>query len=389
MPESPRRAPRLLLTLLTASLFAGCQAGTREAPTAADPTDALPIARGDADAFGYVIAWPSAVTLPPGQRLVGVEVINDQLVTLESPSPMATAVGLRAGDLRWRTVMGNGNQRLWGPYAATDPLPPDATNEDLANRRTQVLVNGPQHMYHYDAETGDRLAISELETRVTAAPAVFPPFAIFRTSGDRLFAHSVTAGYTIYEVQFSAPVKVKPTVSGELVFAADANGIMKVFEGATGTHVWTQDNYGKVAAQAAAIDNGFAVPSLDQTLYGFNAYTGTPLWTFRRDEPITASPTTVDNLVLLPREQEGLVAIDAGTGRELWVYDDITGRPVMIADGKLLLAYETRLELVDVATGELAAEVETRPLAAVREGPEKSIILVGQNGYIVRLNPRQ
>ncbi len=320
--------------------------------------------------LGYTPRWATDLGVPARQWLSHIEVLDDIVVCVESPSNMVTAVSMRDGEMLWRQIVGKPADKLFTPVRIGDSL----------------LINSEQILYVLAIDTGKLKEISELKTLVHHAPAVVEGLAIFGGMNHRTFAHDALAGYTKWEYQLTERVFARPTAFGENVFVADGNGVYAMFVARTGRLLWKGRTFATVSAQPAISHMGVFLAGEDHSLYALHGATGRDRWIYHTTQPLTQSPMIFSNIVILPLDERGLVALDARTGEEIWQLPFVA-EPVMQFEETLLLLGDERLLTLDMGTGKVLTEVPVTSVKKVLLGPEKQLILVSPAGRLLLLDP--
>ena len=198
-----RPTPSLVALLLLSLLFtalAGC--GTTRQHHSQPLADTIEL-----HDLGYNEAWASSVQVPRGHDLTHAVLLGDQLITVEMPSRLVTAVSLRDGSLQWRTVVADPSDSLHEPFAYRD----------------RIVINSGHEIFQLDKETGNLLHVGELRMPVNTRPGLYGSLAIFGAMNGRVFAHDLDSTFTTWQYQLNDAVKAPPLVVNNRVFVADAS----------------------------------------------------------------------------------------------------------------------------------------------------------------------
>ena len=374
-------ATRLFL-LIAISAFAACEHEQRSdhLSTQTEPqedTSAVDTWAGDllidtveAKKLGYSVRWATDLKLRPGSELTHVKLLNDLVVSVEVPSNVVTAVSAADGAVLWSRVIGQRTDRLFAP----------------ARDGQQVVVNTGTQLYALAAKSGEIESVSELETIVTNSPAVIDGYAIFGGLNHRVFAHSVSGGYTKWAYQLTERVFIEPVMSGPNVFVVDANGIYAMLSATSGTLQWKGRIFGRVVSQSVVSPAGVFVASEDNALYAMNRATGRDRWIYRTTEPLTGDLSLVSGMLFLPLPGQGVVALAERTGEELWRLPR-QARPLGQLEESLILHDEHSVFRVAPKTGKVLDEAPVQLLKTVLAGSENLLILVSERGRLLRMDP--
>lgn len=194
----------------------------------------------------------------------------------------------------------------------------------------------------FDANTGDRRWITEIDENGRGAPAV---------DGDTVYALGSSTDYSA--------VEDKPTAH-----ALDAE---------TGDHVWQVDlvsngNGGSNNTSPTLVDGVLYTDLYDQVT-AIDTETGEQYW-LTDTSSTTTSTTVADGTVIVGTRWEHLNALDAETGDVVWQYtdmDDTVRSHPTVADGTVYVTgADYELHALDLETGERQWRSET---GSVYNGP--------------------
>jgi len=356
--------PRILLIPVLALLTAGCQ-GT-PAPTDRPLLDIL-----SATELGYTVAWQSHVEVDEGTQLKHVVLLDDLLVTVESPTRMVTAVSLRDGSLQWRRLVGSGADKLYAPIAYGD----------------RVLVNSGHRLYALDKASGDLEQVFQLRHAVSTSGAVVRGAIHFVSVSGRLFAQDLDSGFTRWEYQLKGAATTPPVAREGKLVAVDSRGTYAMFDAASGELVWKRRAFDGIAAPPLFTRRRVLVPSRDHALYAADANSGRDRWIYRATVPLTDTLVNLRHLVLFQVPGRGLTALDITEGEKFWSIPDATRALTALEDERLLVRAGEFLRIVDQDTGETIQEARLGPVAWIGVRENGALILASPRGRLVRLDP--
>lgn len=325
----------------------------------------------DAKTLGYRVRWISATDVPDNARITHSKVMGDVLITIEYPSNIVTAVSVRDGSLLWRRMVADRLDRVYEPVRYEDSL----------------VISSQNRVYLVNIHTGELNGLQNLDVVAASAPAQYDNYLLFGGVNGRVFAHDLETGYSRWEYQMASEVIAKPLlIAGQYVFAADTRGVYAMLHVRDGSLIWKGNAFDRISADPAENRLGVLVASEDYTLYALDRNSGQDRWKYRASGPLTDSPWAFENQVYLPVKTGGLVALDALRGEQQWKLDEYA-EPVQQSRGVLTLKRPRSIWFVEAATGEVLRQAPTSPLRALMPGPDDSMILLGYDGRVIRLDP--
>jgi outer membrane protein assembly factor BamB len=120
-------------------------------------------------------------------------------------------------------------------------------------------------------------------------------------------------------------VRSSPVVVNGLVYVGSDDGSVYALDAETGELCWQLETGGPVVSSAAVVDGVVYIGSTDSYLYAIGALTGDELWSLSRgpEMAVTSSPAVAYGVVFAGFGVWGsgaLSGIDAATGEEVWRY---------------------------------------------------------------------
>ncbi len=355
----------LLVLMLLVSV--GCGDWSRR-----ESRSGLLIEPADAARLGYVVNWSTPLNVPGRSELSSVTLLDDVLITVESPGNLVSCISVRDGEVLWRKVIGEATETIYPPVRDEERI--------YFNNDTTLFTAGVFH--------GDLISTVALASVVETGPVLNGRYAIFGGADGTIFAHDLDAGYAKWSYKMTSGIVVPPAVSQQNVVVADSAGIYAILQANDGELLFRGKTFGPVTAPLASTNSGIFIPSHDQALYAINRITGKDQWVYRTATKLTLPPTMLSRSVFLPVPNAGLVALDAADGKERWT-TDLQSQAVHTDDGKVLLQYAGGLRWVDERTGRVIEDVQTMPIQSVVALPGNSLLVVSPGGRIHRLNPKR
>jgi len=331
------------------------------------------IAPTDAYRIGFTPRWACNLTTPRGAYISHATIMGDVLICIERPTNIVTALEVRSGTLRWQKVIGSKLDILF---------------EAVRYNKDQILISSETELFVIAADNGRLIRRSPLESTVKDRPVVVNDYAVFGGLNGNIFGHHITAGYSHWQYQMTSGVVVRPVNAGVNVFVTDSNGVYAMVKGTNGKVLWKGRTYKRSTATPAVNSINIFLASEDQTLYALNRLTGSDTWKHRSDSPLKTSPIIIENTLFQHEPDVGLTALDASSGKLLWRHRG-TAKPVSLSRGHLLLYEPGRIIALDPPSGKSIAQVSVTPLKSILNGPAGSLILLTNNGRLVRLDPQR
>ena len=362
---------RCWLVLTCLALAAGCHSGPMASDSLPDAGHAVaPIQSGDAHKLGYSIQWSQDMAVPVGAEFSST-VLGDMLVLFEARSHIATAISLRDGSTLWRKVVGQATDRFFAPLLW----------------QNYILINSEQQLFYLDVKTGKVVRKADLNAVVFSGGWVAGTGMIFGTVDGRALSIDLDSEQPRWAFQLAGQVVARAQSLEHDVVIADAMGQYTMLNIDTGDLVWKRKAWGSIVAEPVLTNVGSYVASTDHQLYAVNRYTGQDRWIYRAPVALTKSPMVAGQSVLLTIPKQSLVALEQATGKTIWTLP-FEATPVTVREQALLVHDGKKLLSVDVATGKPIVDVPVTGVKAVLPGPANSLLIIGDGGWVTRLDPR-
>lgn len=324
----------------------------------------------DALAIGYSVHWATHISVPNAEKISAAAVLDDLLVTVESPSHIVTAINMKTGRMAWRSKIANPFDNIYTPRRIDQ----------------KILVNTETHLYELSALTGKIISRADLTAPVNSAPAIVGEFAIFGGSNGMVFGHDTRTGYAKWRYKLPSQILVPAQVISSQVFIATSSGRYVSFNGRTGEVLWRGKTFARVSATPAISPLGVFVASEDHSLYGLQRATGEDRWIFRYTAPLKHTPQVIRSSLYVTLPTGELVALKATDGKELWrvntkdklITNDQNGL-VFLGDKKIILRETNTSKVID--------QVPTKKLQTILPASDKSLVLISSDGFIVKISP--
>lgn len=200
-------------------------------------------------------------------------------------------------------------------------------------------------------------------------------------SGDTLYASDAEGnirainretGKVKWEKRLETPISSGLTADGGQLYAGTRNGEVIVFSEDNGDIVWRSRVSSEVIAPPQLNSGQVVVQSVDGTLTALDRFTGDQQWLYASSQPAltlrgTGAPRTIDPVSFAGFANGRLAAFDNRSGQQLWDLRvavpqgrteveqlvDLDGQPVLTQDGRLFVtSYNGRVMALDARNGQ-------------------------------------
>jgi len=352
----------LQVTLVT---LIGCQS----VPPPPSGTGHL-IEPGDALRLGYHLGPARDLAVPSGHAISHVAVLGDQLVIVESPSNLVTAISLGNGDTVWSRIIGSAAQDLYQPHSYAG----------------SILINTESELFLLSAVNGHTQERQQLVVAVNQGPVVTDDLAIFGSTSGLVFAHNLRVGSDDWRYQMTGEIAATPVIYRNGVFVTDVHGKGAMLERTTGQHLWPARTFGRITAPVVIDRESVYIACEDQSLYSLRQLDGRDRWIHRTDYSLRSSPVRIADFVIQNVPHAGLKVLEAQTGKTVWTFA-ASAQVVGEIGNRLLLNTGRNLIFVDLATGKTRTSVPVFPLQTVIQLDDGRLVLVSVAGRLLWLEP--
>lgn len=157
-------------------------------------------------------------------------------------------------------------------------------------------------------------------------------------------------------------LKLKPVISGNVIYTADASGVVQAVNKDTGTVVWSKKLAAGVISGPALADGHIVLGTDASNIVALKQGDGQELWRSSVSGDALAKPVIVRNKVLAKTIDGNLYAFDLASGKQLWLSEHgapglilkASSSPVIIDGKTALVGYsDGKMDAVDVQTGQV------------------------------------
>lgn len=196
---------------------------------------------------------------------------------------------------------------------------------------------------------------------------------VFATTGfGKVFAINSSDGEILWELDLKAPIRIAPTVDGDLVVVQTIDNALYALKINDGSILWKDKIETEAttmvggAAPAYSVKDDLVVAAFSNgQLQAYKASTGTPLWSewvisgevtdsIAEITSIRANPIIAEGFVYAGGYSGPLIAVDIRTGVKVWTKDiDITSQPWVAGQFLFVLDNEGDLAAIERKTGKI------------------------------------
>ena len=149
-------------------------------------------------------------------------------------------------------------------------------------------------------------------------------------AGATLTAAAIKRLKAVWQAELVGPVNGTPVVSGGVVVAASAGGVVAAFNLKTGTRIWQADGFGRLSGSPTIAGKTVIFGSLDGHVSAIDLDRGDKLWDVKApggQPAIWSSPAVSGQLVIVgvgsqygdtPLEAGRVLALDLASGKTVW-----------------------------------------------------------------------
>ena len=163
----------------------------------------------------------------------------------------------------------------------------------------------------------------------------------------KLWSHGVGDG------QGDGFYKIQPRVSGDLIYAAAADGEMMAVNRLSGKVLWEAETDLPLSGGVGVYGDALLLGSSDGQVLKVDANSGEVLWTSRLNGELLSSPQSNGSMVLAHTLDGKLQGLDFATGELVWTYD--SNVPVLTLRGSSSPVINDSMAYVGFANGRVLA----------------------------------
>ncbi|MGI9279310.1 MAG: outer membrane protein assembly factor BamB [Endozoicomonas sp.] len=147
--------------------------------------------------------------------------------------------------------------------------------------------------------------------------------------------------------------RLVPSVSGDVIYAAGAQGNVVALNRETGKEIWKKTLELPVGGGITADSGMLLLGTLDGHVIALKEEDGSELWKTRVSSEVISSPQTNGRVVLVQSIDDTITALNAKTGKELWNQENL--QPALTLRGSSTPRIEGEAVFVGLSNGEAKA----------------------------------
>jgi outer membrane protein assembly factor BamB len=153
-----------------------------------------------------------------------------------------------------------------------------------------------------------------------AAPALTESGLLIAGSYDhKVFALDTASGQALWTFEEAQDrIVASPTVDGDTVYIASADGVLYALKAEDGQALWSFDIDGHIWASPVVRDGRLFVGTMSHVVYALDAATGELVWNRDVGGAIVDHPSLVNGLLVVGALGRPLTALDPATGEVRW-----------------------------------------------------------------------
>lgn len=156
-------------------------------------------------------------------------------------------------------------------------------------------------------------------------------------------------------------LKIKPVIRGDILYTADASGLMQAVDKTNGQVKWTSQLKHGVVSGPTIADGFIAIGTNASTLVLLNQADGKLLWEHRVSGEVLAPPALFNQKLVAKTIDGKVYTLDAVTGKLLWTADHgapslvlkASSSPIIVDDMVLIGFSDGKLDAYELQTGRL------------------------------------
>jgi outer membrane protein assembly factor BamB len=186
----------------------------------------------------------------------------------------------------------------------------------------------------------------------------------------RVTAFGAASGEALWDSRTAVPISGGPGTGADLVMVGTSDGEVVALESSTGATIWRARVSSEVLSPPSVEDDVVVVRTIDGKLFGLRATDGGRLWVYDRSVPAlslrgTSTPVIADGIAVAGFDSGRLVALSVRDGTLLWETRvavpsgrselerlvDLDADPVIFRDTIYAVTFQGRVSAVDLRTG--------------------------------------
>jgi outer membrane protein assembly factor BamB len=147
--------------------------------------------------------------------------------------------------------------------------------------------------------------------------------------------------------------RIQPAISGDLIYAASAEGRVRAFDRHKGKSLWKVDLDAPLSGGVGVYENALLLGSSEGSVLKLDASSGELLWSTQLQGEVLAPPQANGRVVIAQTYDGKLQGLDFHSGEVLWTYD--SNVPVLTVRGTSVPILNNGVVYVGFANGRVLA----------------------------------
>lgn len=153
--------------------------------------------------------------------------------------------------------------------------------------------------------------------------------------------------------KYSTYLKLKPVVRGNIIYTADASGMVKAIDKTKGQVLWSQQISNGISSGPTVTEGHIALGTNAATVVLLKQSDGQTVWQAKLSSDSLSKPAIANHKVIVKTIDGNLYAFDLLTGKKIWVVDH--GSPSLILKASSSPVVMGQVVLVGFSDGKLDA----------------------------------
>ncbi len=377
-------AAKLALLSLSGSCIAALAACSSVRPAETPPPssvqsriDGFKVNDDDYRKLGYKRDWTGYPFVSGGGKINRLQSFGNIVVIQETGSTV-TVLDSQNGTVKWSNTVAGPLTRFVSVDRHQDVLRGDV-----------ILAASDADIYFLNADTGNQITRQKIEKVVYTKPVILSDAAIFATPTGEIMAHSFSSGQKAWGLGTQSAITANPVFINGQIGVVTQSGAVLFLDAATGTITTRSRIFGGSETNPVVNGSLMIVASSDQSLYGISI-SGID-WRVRTSAPLLLQHAAHKNKVYISTSDWGFSCFEGTSGKRLWSAPKVTGVPIGIRAGNLLVWDEGTIIRLDAARGDVIDRTAMPTVLNVTTDnfEDGNLFIISETGIVTRLNPRQ
>lgn len=154
-------------------------------------------------------------------------------------------------------------------------------------------------------------------------------------------------------------LKLKPVVRGDIIYTADASGLIQAVRSKDGNIQWTKQLNSGIISGPTVADGFLAVGTNDSTVALLNQSTGIEMWQAKVSGEVLSQPVISHQKVIAKTIDGKVYAFDTTKGNQVWMFDHgapnlvlkASSSPIIVGNLVLIGYSDGKMDALELQTG--------------------------------------